>query len=155
VSASANYDFARYSTPEIPRRNLISLGLGGSYQVSKWIYLTSQYYHYLNDVDPRFRNTNIDSLQIGGVSIKAGHGWVIGLSGGADSTKAAGRRLVTGSGQASIAKASRRTNVEFGYRRGYTTVFPLPEVGYGDIASLQFVQFLTRRIAFRGSSSFI
>ena len=63
--------------------------------------------------------------------------------------------MITGSGQGSISKTSGRTTTELSYHRGYSSVFPSPEVWYGDTANLYFVQALPGRMTIHANSSYI
>jgi hypothetical protein len=98
---------------------------------------------------------DIQSLQVGGLSVEPGRGWVVSFSGGIDSTRAAGTRRVVASGQAGISKTSRRTTVALAYHRGLFTVFPAAQVSYGDTANIHFVQSFSRRINLHADSSYI
>jgi hypothetical protein len=154
VSISGNHDTVRYSGDDLQRTNQFSVSASAGYQITRWMNFNVRYTHELNRADEESRNNNIQSLQFAGFAFKLGRGWEISSSGGIETTKNAGIRLMTASGQAGISKTARRTLVGVSYHRGYSAVFPASDVWYGDAANLNLVQRLASRVNVRATGSY-
>jgi len=154
ISTSINYDYVQYSGSDLFRQSVVAAGVGGEYQINRWLNFSIHYSHYLSGTVKRL-GANIEHLQVGGFTLKPARGWVVSLSGGVDSTKAGGSRWLTGSGQASVSKTSGRTTTALYYSHGYFTAFPVSDVSRGDTAGLQLVQRLSQRTSVNVSSMYI
>jgi hypothetical protein len=154
IGVTLTHDTFRYSGSDLQPPQLLAMSVFADYQINKWMHFNLQYSHYLNHLGQELRNSNVENLQIAGFVFKLGKGWQLSSSGGIESTKAQASRSIVGGGQVEIGKSSSTTSFGANYHRGYSSVFPVSSVWYGDTANLHLVQWLSSRVSIHANSSY-
>ena len=78
-SLYGGYNLFRYQSSTQQNNDGFSIGAGYGRQINKWLSLNTGYWTYLNKVDPSYRGSLVNHLQVGGFTFKLG-GQIGGLT---------------------------------------------------------------------------
>ena len=154
ISVISSYDRWRFSNSSFGAVQGVQAGVRSEYQVNKWLFLQNSYFHYLNQVDPRFQAGSIQRLQVGGLNFVLRRNLQLSIAGGADHTRYQEGRRTGASLEAGLSKTSRSARVNLHYYRGfYRAVGPQALMG-GDMFSASYGQWLSRRVSVNLDSAY-
>jgi hypothetical protein len=129
-------------------------GVDFSYEICKWVSLSSNYSAYLNNVDEQFRDTRIHSLQFGGLDFRIARSWSIWGRGGLDYSENQGTNNFHESINAGIGYSSKANSLGINYQRGFTSAIGVSRLLSSDIISAQLGRRMTRWMNTRLNSSY-
>jgi hypothetical protein len=145
-SIFAGYNLYRYEYNMHQDLDGFSTGASYSRQITKWFFLSSSYYTYVNKVDPIYRGTLINRLQIGGVRFKLGREWEAEIGGGVELAITYGENLWREEATASLTWNSRSHTFSVRYHRGFYSTVGISGVFGSDEGRVEFGSRLTDRL---------
>src|SRR5262249_28737466 len=131
VSISATHEYWRYSQDNLRDVNALVLGIGGSYQINKWLFLDNSYSQIVKGSDQSLQSTNIHRLRVGGLRFRSRKGLEVSMGGGIDVMRYQGVSS-TGSIDAGISYDSSATTIGLVYHRGFSSIVGVGGVVQGD-----------------------
>ena len=148
----ANYQIYRNNAEQSANFNLdgVQAGFNYEHELAKWLYMTSSWSTYINDVSAEFQDTKIYRLEAGGFHFKLGRSWDLSASGGADILDAQNySRRVDGTVRAKIAHNARTNTVYVSYQRSFASAKGVRGVFQSDLLTAGLGQRITRRLNFQ------
>src|SRR2546426_6023230 len=154
LTVFGSYDMWRYSASTSNNAQGFQIGIRGSHQINKWLFLNSGYSHYLNKVDPRFEMASIHRLQVGGLKFKPRRSVEIYFSGGLDATRFQGSQRGAASFQAGLSRTSGASSISLIYYRGFSNAVGPQATLKGDLVSASLSQWFSRRVNLQINSGY-
>lgn len=136
----AAHNYYKYDLMDVRDNQGIAAGFNFGYQFTPWLSLQSSYYNYLNDVDQRFRDTQIHRLQFGGFNFRLSRHWQASAGGGIEATQYDDRWRYGGSATAGLSRVSERNLFSLHYHRGLIASIGLPGLYQSNIVYVNYGQ---------------
>jgi hypothetical protein len=144
ISRKAQFEvFSGYNAYVYPQNTLTNsnaLEAGGSisYQLTKWLYLSSSFSTYFNLSGRDIPDTRIYHFQAGGLEFRLSHSWRIWADGGVDISDYAGGNQKREHINAGIAYTSRNNSFSLTYQRGFTSAIGISKLLMSDVANVSY-----------------
>jgi hypothetical protein len=154
LNISSSHHFVRYSTDEHGDSHAAQAGVGGEYQLNKWLFLSVRYSTYLNTINERYRTATIQRIQVGGIRVKTRRGLEIFSSAEVEYSKYLGVSATRASFQGGFSKTLGSTALSLAYHRGLSTAVGWRTTMDGDHVVASLGQPLSRRVFLRADSAY-
>jgi hypothetical protein len=121
ISAFATHEYWLYSDPDLRDLQTVQVGIGGNYQLNRWMYWDMGYSTYVNTVDENLRTASIQRLQLAGLRYQTENGFSIFGNGGGEYSRSLGINQLGASFHGGVSKTSGTTSMSLSYHRGFTS----------------------------------
>jgi hypothetical protein len=142
------HNYRRYNGEHFDTQDLLA-GIGGSYQLNKWMSFESNFTTYLKTAGKSAQRVNIQRLQIVGLRYQTKSKIEFLSSGGLEYTRYSGASKAAVGIQAGVSKTSNSMHLTVVYHNGFTSAFGQGAVlnGHNVLAAVD--QKLSRRISYQ------
>ncbi len=153
LSVTTGYQTYRYNRESFAGMNGAYASVSYSHEIRSWLNVSSSYMTYFTDVDARYRDRQIHSVQVGNFSFKLSRSWRASFGGGVDYSNGGHEYgwITTGSGGASLSRNSRSNTFSLAYRRGLSAYFGQPGIFASNYGTISFLQRISRKMSAQAS----
>jgi len=154
------YGFGAYETYLYDQRdyadsNAVQVGAGIDQRITNWLFISSGYSGYLNQVDERLRDTQIHRLEIGRFRFSLSRDSEVFFSGGIEIANDSRGYHTEGMFRAGISRSSEKNLIYANYQRTMTSALGYSRVLRSDNVTVGIGQRFTPRTNLRLSGSYL
>jgi hypothetical protein len=154
VNLFSSYNIFRYDDQDIGNVDTVQAGVGIQQRITKWLYLSSTYSTYLNDVDQRFRDHMIHRIEVGGLRFRIARSLILDATGGFEIANMRSYYRTAGTFRGGLTRSSQSNVLYANYQRALTTAIGFSDVYQSDIVTIGMGQRLWTRLGIQVSGSY-
>jgi hypothetical protein len=154
VGLYGSYNIYRYDDQVVGNVDTVQVGAGLRQRITKWLYISSNYSTYLNDVNQRYRDHMIHRIEAGGLQFRLGWNLRLDASGGFEIADMRSYYHTAGTFRGSLTRSSQSNTVYANYQRALTTAIGFSDVYQSDIVTIGMGQRIWERFGIQVSGSY-
>jgi hypothetical protein len=155
VYAFGSYDSYWYEREEFGDINGVQVGAGLDQRITNWMFLSSSYSTYLNDINERLRDYQIHRLEIGRFRFKLSRYTEVFFSGGIEVADTRNDYRAEGMFRGGISRSSEKNAIYANYQRTMTSALGYDRILPSDLVTIGYGQRFTPRTSLRLSGSYL